>query len=95
MKKAIIILVILFVQIFSAHICHAGLFDRFKKLFTSSKQVSIDESTIITALKEAISIGTDNAIKSVSELDGYLSNQAIKILIPENFKMVTDGLRKI
>jgi hypothetical protein len=95
LKKAIIILMILFVQIFSAHVCHAGLFDRLKKLFTSSKQVSIDEGTIITALKEAISIGTDNAIKSVSELDGYLSNQAIKILIPDNVKMVADGLRKI
>jgi len=95
LKKAIIILIILFVQIFSAHVCHAGLFDRLKKLFSSSDQERIDESTIITALKEAISIGTDNAIKSVSELDGYLSNQAIKILIPDNFKMVTDGLRKI
>ena len=86
---------ILFMQIFSAHVCHAGLFDRFKKLFSSSKQESIDEGTIVTALKEAISIGTDNAIKSVSELDGYLNNQAIKIIIPENFKMVADGLRKI
>ncbi len=95
MKKVIIILMILFVQIVSTHVCHAGLFDTFKKLFSSSKQERVDENTIITALKEAISIGTDNAIKSVSELDGYLSNQAIKIFIPENFKMISDGLRKI
>jgi hypothetical protein len=74
---------ILFVQIFSAHVCHAGLFDGLKKLFSSSKQESVDENTIITALKEAISIGTDNAVTSASELDGYLANQAIKILIPE------------
>ncbi len=95
MKKVIIILMIIFVQIVSTHVCHAGLFDTFKKFFSSSKQEKIDENTIITALKEAISIGTDNAIKSVSELDGYLSNQAIKIFIPENFKMISDGLRKI
>jgi hypothetical protein len=95
LKKAIIVLIIIFVQIFSTHVCHAGLFDRLKKLFSSSKQEWNDESTIITALKEAISVGTDNAVKSVSELDGYLTNQAIKILIPEKFKMVTDGLRKI
>lgn len=95
MKKVVIILMILFVQIVSTHVCHAGLFDTFKKLFSSSKQERVDENTIITALKEAISIGTDNAIKSVSELDGYLSNQAIKILMPENFKMISDGLRKI
>jgi len=95
LKKVIIVLMIIFVQIFSAHVCHAGLFDTFKKLFSSSKQEKIDDNTIITALKEAISIGTDNAIKSVSELDGYLSNKAIKILIPEDFKLVADGLRKI
>ena len=53
------------------------------------------KDTIITALKEAISVGTDNAVKSTSELDGYLKNQAIKIVIPEDFKKVTDGLRKI
>jgi len=95
LKKTIIVLMIISVQIFSVHVCHAGLFDTFKKIFSTSKLEKVDENTIITALKEAISIGTDNAVKSVSELDGYLANQAIKILIPENFKMVTDGLRKI
>ena len=95
MKKAIIVLIIIFVQIFSTQACHAGLFDGLKKLFSSAKQERIDESTIITALKEAISVGTDNAVKSISELDGYLKNQAIKIVIPEDFKKVTDGLRKI
>ncbi len=95
LKKVIIILVILFAQVFSSHVCHAGLFDGLKKLFRSSKQESVDDNTIIMALKEAISIGTDNAVTSASELDGYLANQAIKILIPENFKMVADGLRKI
>ncbi len=95
MRKVIIILAIVFMQVFSVHVCHAGLFDSFKRLFSSSKLEGVNENTIITALKEAITIGTDNAVKSVSELDGYLANQAIKILIPENFKMVADGLRKI
>jgi hypothetical protein len=95
LKKAIIVLIIIFVQTFSTHVCHAGLFDGLKKIFNGSKQVGIDESSIITALKEAISVGTDNAVKSVSEPDGYLANQAIKILMPEQFNMVTEGLRKI
>ena len=95
MKKVIIILMFLIVQIFSVHVCHAGLFDGLKKLFSSSKLESVDENAIIKALKEAISIGTDNAVTSASEPDGYLANQAIKILIPEKFKKVADGLRKI
>ncbi len=95
MKKVIIILLILFAQFFSTHICHAGLFDGLKKLFSSSKLASVDENAIVKALKEAISIGTDNAVTSASEPDGYLTNQAIKILIPDNFKKIADGLRKI
>ena len=50
-----------------------------------------DENTIISALKEAISIGTNNAIKSVSVQDGYLGNETIKINIPENFKILQMG----
>ena len=100
LKKPIIILMIIFVQIFSTHVCHAGLFGGLKKLFSSARQEmidngTIDENTIITALKEAISVGTDNAVKSISGLDGYLKNKAIKIVIPENLRMVADGLRKI
>lgn len=95
MKKVIVVLIIMFVQIFSTHVCHAGLFDGLKKIFSSVKQEGVDDSTVITALKEAISVGTDNAVKSISEFDGYLKNQAIKIVIPEDFKKITDGLRKI
>ncbi len=95
MKKLIVILIIMFVQILSTHVCHAGLFDGLKKIFSSVKQEGVDEGTVITALKEAISVGTDNAVKSISELDGYLKNQAIKIVVPEDFKKITDGLRKI
>jgi hypothetical protein len=86
MRKTVIIFMILFVQVSTTHICHAGLFDGLKKLFNSSKQEQIDESTIVTALKEAISIGTDNAVKSVSELDGYLTNQQLRFSYLKNLK---------
>ncbi len=74
MRKAIIIMVIMFMPIYSARVCHAGLFDTLKKIFSSPKLKGVDENTIVTALKEAISIGTDNAVKSVSGLDGYLAS---------------------
>ncbi len=95
MKKVNIFLVIIFVQIFVAHLCYAGLFDNIMKMFGGSSQEKSDESTIVSALKEAISIGANNAVESVSKIDGYLGNKAIKIFIPEKIKMVTDGLRKI
>ncbi len=95
MRKINIILIIIFVELFSSHLCYAGFLDSIKQIFSNSSQTMSDENTIISALKEAISIGTDNAIKSVSVQDGYLGNETIKITIPENFKMITDGLSKI
>ncbi len=95
MKKVNIFLVIIFVQIFIAHLCYGGLFDNIMKMFGGSSQEKSDESTIVSALKEAISIGANNAVESVSKIDGYLGNKAIKILIPEKIKMVADGLKKI
>lgn len=95
MKKIVIVLIIIFVQILSSQLCYAGFLDSLKNIFSNSRQNISDENTIISALKEAVSIGTDNAVKYVSEQDGYFSNQAIKINIPENFKIITDGLSKI
>ncbi len=54
-----------------------------------------DEETTIAGLKEALSVGTGNAVVSVSKLDGYFANQAIKILLPDNSQKVADVLRKI
>ncbi len=95
MKKTNVILLIIFVEIFSSHLCYAGFLDSIKKIFSSTSQKISDENTIISALKEAISVGTGNAVKSVSVQDGYLGNEIIKINVPENFKIITDGLRKI
>ncbi len=95
MKKANIILVIIIVQIFSAHLCYAGFLDNIVKMFGGSSQEKPDDNTIMSALKEAISIGANNAVKSVSKNDGYFGNQAIKILMPEKIKMIADGLKKV
>jgi hypothetical protein len=95
MKKTNIFLMVIFIEIFSTHLCYAGFLDSLKKIFTNTQQTVSDENTIISALKEAISIGTDNAIKLVSVQNGYLGNETIKINIPENFKMITNGLSKI
>ncbi len=95
MKKINIVLMVIFLEIFLTQLCHAGFLDGLKKIFTKSQQTVSDENTIISALKEAVSIGTDNAIKLVSVQDGYLGNETIKINIPENFKMITNGLSKI
>jgi len=54
-----------------------------------------DNDTAVSGLKEALSIGTENAVKSVSQKDGYFKNKAIRILMPEQIRKVADVLSKV
>jgi RNA binding exosome subunit len=54
-----------------------------------------DDSTIASGLKEALSIGTQKGVNSVSRTDGYFGNQMIKILMPEKIQKVGEVLRKV
>ena len=49
---------------------------------------------IIAGLKEALSVGTGNAVVDVSQAGGYFKNQAIKILLPEEIQKTGDMLRQ-
>ena len=51
-----------------------------------------DESTIVSGLKEALSVGTNKAIELVSQVDGYFGNEMIKILLPEKFEKIGNTL---
>ncbi len=42
----------------------------------------LTESEVIEGLKEALGIGLDNSVVNASSVDGYLKNEAIKILLP-------------
>ncbi|MDY6879345.1 MAG: DUF4197 domain-containing protein [Desulfatiglans sp.] len=55
----------------------------------------LSDSTIIQGLKEALQIGTGNAVKLVSQMDGYYKNPDIKILLPDTVKKVEKALRLV
>jgi hypothetical protein len=44
-------------------------------------------------LKEALSVGTQKAVRLVDKPGGYLDNEAIKILLPQNLRPVEKALR--
>lgn len=44
-------------------------------------------------LKEALRVGTDNAVKLTGRPDGFFRNQAIKVLMPNQLKPLEQGLR--
>jgi hypothetical protein len=55
----------------------------------------LDDSTIVSGLKEALSIGTKNAVGLVSKPNGYFGNEAIKILLPDKIQKAPDLLGKL
>ena len=92
MKK--ILLLMLLGLFFIATATSAGFLDDVLKEGGISTEKEPDDQTIISGLKEALSIGTENAVKNVSRLDGYFGNKLIKILLPEKIQRVADVLRR-
>ena len=64
----------------------------FKKLGLG-KRNELSEEKITSGLKEALRVGTDNAVRSTGRPDGYFGNEAIKVLMPEKLRTLEKGLR--
>jgi hypothetical protein len=56
---------------------------------------SLGDVKIGEGLKEALQVGTANAVSLTGRTDGYFKNEAIKILMPEKLKTVERGLRTV
>lgn len=88
MKRAFLLILIMAL---STTLAYAGVADIMKG-FGGAQKGGSDESTTASGLKEALSVSAENAVNNVSRVDGYLGNQAIKILMPENIQKVADVL---
>lgn len=56
------------------------------------QQVSLDDTTIVKGLKEALATGTERAITEVARPDGYFGNSLIKILLPDKIQQAAELL---
>jgi hypothetical protein len=84
---------------------HADLMDKAKSLMNKDKSkpaspggqagTTPDKDTVAAGLKEALTIGAQNAVKSGAQADGYFKNPAIKIPLPEKVQKVEKPLRKV
>ncbi len=54
----------------------------------------LSEEQIIAGLKEALHVGTDNAVNSSGQKDGYFGNPVIKISMPDQLRKAEKVLRK-
>jgi hypothetical protein len=95
------LLVVLLVFGVSASLVYAGPLDdilkgaRLPGAALTGAKAEPDRTTTVSGLKEALSIGTEKAVKSVSKTDGYFKNQLIKILLPEKLQQVADILGRM
>ena len=54
----------------------------------ANHSAGLNDATIGSGLKEALSVGTRKAVRLVGKPGGYLDNEAIKILVPQNLRTV-------
>ena len=92
MRKVFLITVVILLFLPSTH--YAISLDDLTKGVKGSSKEGTDESTTVSGLKEALSIGAGNAVSSVSKTDGYFKNPIIKILMPEKIQRAADVLKK-
>ncbi|WP_298432550.1 DUF4197 domain-containing protein [Geobacter sp.] len=71
----------------------AGVFDDLsRELLPAVQGSSLDDTTVVSGLKEALATGTERAVKEVAKPDGYFGNQLIRILLPDKIQQVADVL---
>ncbi|MBL7969408.1 MAG: DUF4197 domain-containing protein [Prolixibacteraceae bacterium] len=61
----------------------------------ASQNLPLTNTEIVAGLKEALLVGTDSSVNHLSAVDGYLKDQAVKILLPSEAKNITDNLSKL
>jgi hypothetical protein len=66
-----------------------------KDLISGTKSGGLTTDEIAIGLKEALSVGAEESGKKLASLDGYFGNAAIKVLMPEEAKVVEKKLRSI
>lgn len=59
------------------------------------QNLPLSNAEIISGLKEALLVGADSSVKKLSAVDGYLRDQAVKILLPPEAKTIMDNVSKL
>jgi hypothetical protein len=95
MKSKILSIVISLLFVFSfGRQVDAGFQDWLKE--TTKKlggEKGLSEDEIVNGLKQALEVGTNNAVSTVSQTDGYFKNPKIRIPLPENVMKAEKLLR--
>jgi len=69
--------------------------DQFLKGLGIGQQSSLSDVKVDAGLKQALQVATEKSVSLTGRPNGYFSNQAIKILMPEKLQTVESGLRMV
>jgi hypothetical protein len=95
MKKTIVGLILAAVLLSSSSSFSQDIKDAIKgALGATSAGSSAGQGDTAAGLKEALAVGTGNAVQSLSKPDGYLSDAAVKILLPGKLQTAAEVLKK-
>jgi hypothetical protein len=64
-------------------------------LLKTVSPVPLTEEEVITGLKEALTTGARNSAQKLAAENGYYGDEAVKILLPDDAKIILDNLSKI
>jgi len=84
--------------LFSSYFSHAQLDDILKKAgdtLNPHSTAGLSNDKIVAGLKEALQVSTGKAVALTGRPDGFLKNQAIKILLPPKLQTVGKGMRML
>lgn len=60
-----------------------------------STEAPLNEETVASGLREALSVGTGRAVETLSADGGFGANELLRIPIPENLETMTNRLRTV
>ncbi|MBZ5523002.1 MAG: DUF4197 domain-containing protein [Acidobacteriia bacterium] len=70
-----------------------GLLKKAESAMGQKKSTGLSNDKITAGLKEALKVSTGKAVAMTGRPDGFLKNEAIKILLPPKLQTVSKGLR--
>lgn len=73
----------------------SSILNKAKEALNKSKGSSLSTDEIVSGLKEALSVGTNNSTGKLSAADGFFKDAAVKILMPEQVQKVEKKMRML
>src|SRR6266568_5757941 len=69
--------------------------DKITQKIPVNKSGGLTNDEVVSGLKEALQVGTNNGTKKLSAVDGFFKDAAIKILMPPEAQKVEKTLRNL